>query len=325
MGYTTMEKDTPKDINHNSTGNLTQYETDSQMRDIQSDSITESESEKLSKVISETRQIAGEIYDILDATTESDGGVVTNEYLAESDKFLTFAQKVRDKVRNDPILAEKVAVRQSLTLPSSPETIELDSGDEGDDEEEEGMGVSDWNDPEDENGDVGTGSDPDSDSDFEWENPITPPTSPDGDGHECCNGQDKCQEERFCHFPGPGTDFIPCICISDESSNDSSVLFLGESGIQEVISVQSSVHTTSDGSRHSTTPTPGTPRPGAEINQASTSQLLQPQPQQPTDPPRQRREFLLGDESDVPYESDPIDYIDWDSFYYVKDYPKRYW
>ena len=228
-------------------------------------------------------------------------------------------------MRNDPELAEKVIVRQSLTLPPSPDTIELDSGEEGDDEEEEGMGASDWNNPdpeddEDENGDAGTGSDTDSAS--EWENPITPPTSPDGDGHECCNGPDECQEGRFCHFPGPGTNFIPCICISDESSNDSSVLFLGETGIQEVVSVQSSsAHTTSNGSGR---PMIATPRPGAEANQASTAQMLQPQPLQLSDPPRLRREFLLGDETDVPYESDARDYIDRDSFYYVKDHPKRY-
>jgi hypothetical protein len=139
-GYTTMEKDTPRDINHNSTadGNLTLNESDFQMRDVRSDSDPESDSELHLKVLTEARQIAGEIFNILDKTTDTDGGVVTKEYLAEVDKFLTFAQQHKEKVMNDPTLSAKVAERQALTLPSSPETIDICSGDEGDDEEEDG-------------------------------------------------------------------------------------------------------------------------------------------------------------------------------------------
>ena len=107
--------------------------------------------------------------------------------------------------------------------------------------------------------------DSDSDSVFEWDNP-TPPTSPNDDGHGCCQGQDQCQEDNFCHFPGPGVaDFVPCICILDESSTESSVLYLGEQEIQEVITVHTS--TSSEGSGQPTPPTPGTPGPEAGISQ----------------------------------------------------------
>jgi hypothetical protein len=101
---------------------------------------------------------------------------------------------------NDPTLSAKVADRKALTLPSSPKTIDISSGDEGDDEEEDGMEDSDfdWDTPEEKEEE-----DSDSDSVFEWDNP-TPPTSPDDDGHGCCQGQDQCQEDNFCHFPGPG-------------------------------------------------------------------------------------------------------------------------
>ena len=315
-GYTTMEKDTPRDINHNSTadGNLTLNESDFQMRDVRSDSDPESDSELHLKVLTEARQIAGEIFNILDETTDTDGGIVTNEYLAEANKFLTFAQQHKEKVMNDPTLSAKVAERQALTLPSSPETIDICSGDEGDDEEEDGMEESDfdWDAPEEK-------EEEDSDSVFEWDNP-TPPTSPDDDGHGCCQGQDQCQEDNFCHFPGPGAaDFVPCICISDtdpESGTESSVLYLGEQEIQEVITVRTS--TSSEGSGRPTPPTPGTPGPEAGISPISTSHPQQPQPPQPADDPRQQQEFRLGDESDIPYETDPENYIDRNSFYLVK-------
>jgi hypothetical protein len=221
MGYTTMENSTPKDEkdeNHNNTGKVS--DSDSLIITLKStsDSNTESEAERLSNIITETRQIAKEVFEVLDATTESDGiGEVTPGFLAESDKIMKIGNDVRDKVANDPVLAERVNRRQSLTLPPSPPKVDDDSGAEGDDEEEVDTGASDEGEEDD------------------WENPgdITPPTSPDGDGHGCCSNQDTCQEDHLCHFPGNDTVFTPCICISDNSSSSSfSVEFLGETGAQ---------------------------------------------------------------------------------------------
>jgi hypothetical protein len=53
----------------------------------------------------------------------------------------------------------------------------------------------------------------------------------------------------------------------------------------------------------------------------SVEQLLPPPLPLPlplNDPPRPRPEFLLGDESDLTYESDARDYLDRGDFYYVK-------
>lgn len=115
LGYTDMEKDTPKDQNHNETGKSSQIESDILTIDLTSDSNLESESEKLSKIITETREIATAIFDVLDATTESGGDDVTPEYLAECDKIMKLGNDVRD-----PDLAERVKRRQSLNLPPSP-------------------------------------------------------------------------------------------------------------------------------------------------------------------------------------------------------------
>ena len=74
-----------------------------------------------------------------------DGGVVTNAYFKESDKFLTFA---RQDLQQKPELLAKIAERRvQLTIPS-PEPIEESSGEEGDDKEDEEEEVfeidSDW-------------------------------------------------------------------------------------------------------------------------------------------------------------------------------------
>ena len=226
--YTTMENSTPKDENHNDTGKISEADSIIITINSTSDSNTESEAEKLSKIITETREIATAIYGVLDATTESDGiGDVTPGYLAECDKILKLGNDVRDQVANNPVLAERVNRRQSLTLPPSPPKIKEDSGAEGDDEEDVDTGASDEGEEDD------------------WENPgdiITPPTSPDGDGHGCCSNQDTCQEDHLCHFPGNDTVFTPCICISDtdnSSSSSFSVEFLGKTGVQgDVVEVK---------------------------------------------------------------------------------------
>jgi hypothetical protein len=62
-------------------------------------------------------------------------------------------------------------------------------------------------------------------------------------------------------------------------------------------------------------------RPVDTAIQASVEQLLPPPlplTLPPNDPPRPRPEFLLGDESDLPYKSDARDYLDLGDFYYVK-------
>ena len=190
--------------------------------------------------------MAKEIYEVLDATTESDGiGEVTPGFLAESDKIMKIGNDVRDKVANDPFLAERVNRRQSLTLPPSPPKVDDDSGAEGDDEEEVDTGASDEGEEDD------------------WENPgdITPPTSPDGDGHGCCSNQDTCQENHLCHFPGSDTVFTPCICISDNSSSSRfSVEFLGKTGAERDVA-EVKAEPTSDASE--------TPRGHAETSNDS--------------------------------------------------------
>jgi hypothetical protein len=86
MGYTTMEDSTPKedlDENENKTGNVSEPLTFSS--DSASES-AESEAVQLSKIITTTQDMAGEIIELLEATTESDGiSEVTPNFLIESE------------------------------------------------------------------------------------------------------------------------------------------------------------------------------------------------------------------------------------------------
>jgi hypothetical protein len=166
---------------------------------------TESEAVRLSQIITTTRDIAGKIHDILEATTESDGiSEVTPNFLFESERIMTYGNEIRAKVARNPVLAERVSQLQSLTLPPSPPRSKDESGAEGDDEEEAVDG-----DPDEDEGD----------DDVVGHANITPPNSQDNNDILACN------------FPGSENLFVPCTCISNIShSSGFSAEIPGEAG-----------------------------------------------------------------------------------------------
>jgi hypothetical protein len=137
---------------------------------------------------------------MMEATTESDGiSEVSNIFLSESERIMTFGNTIRARVAKNPVLAERVAQLQSLTLPPSPPRSKHDSGAEGDDEEEaidDGQGEG--------------GSEDDVLDDVFVHANVTPPTSQD-------NNESFNNEIFECKFPGYGNLFIACTCISNVS------------------------------------------------------------------------------------------------------------
>ena len=214
VGYSTMEESTPKeddlDENANKTGNVSAHlslysEFTSESTESELAESTEAEAIRLSRIITTTRGIAGKIHEMLEATTESDGiSEVTPTFLSESERIMTYGNEIRSRVARNPVLAERVAQLQSLTLPPSPPRSKDDSGAEGDDEEE---AIND-------DLDEGEGDD----DVFDHAN-ITPPISQDNNDILDCN------------FPGNENLFVPCTCISNVSqSSGFSAEIPGEAG-----------------------------------------------------------------------------------------------
>ena len=116
---------------------------------------------------------------------------------------------------------EEINKNEKYNQPATPtpqEMIDIDTGDEGDIEEEEDSGQDE--------GEV------DSDSDFMWDQETIPlsstnssPITSSSDGHGSCSGKSRCHEEKFCRRVDQ------CSCIKNTDSQDTeanSVQFLGQ-------------------------------------------------------------------------------------------------
>jgi hypothetical protein len=210
VGYSTMEENVQKeaelDENSNVTGNVQTHKyvySDFTVGSTEIESelyeSTEADATRLSRIITTTRGIAKRVHEMMEATTESDGiSDVTNIFLSETERIMTFGNKIRARVAQNPMLAERVAQLQLLTRPPSPPRSNHDSGAEGDDEEEAvevGQGEGE--------------ADDDALDDVFIHAYGTPPPS---DNNSFNN-----ELPSLCKFTGYGNLSIACTCISSVS------------------------------------------------------------------------------------------------------------